>query len=333
MSRFTRAIMVLCCYSAMATSVTAQTAADINQQFNTAYQQQEWDKAIELGKKLAELRPDDPAPAYNVACVLALKGESNESARWLLMAATRGFSDRTLAANDRDLDSIRNLRAYDIAMDRVGANQLKAFAEFKVMAADSKPLVMVPDGLDPQQPAPLIIAMHGYGDTVENFARVWKKAAEDRGAILVLPRAVRSAGTGFQWGEVNEADWLLTRALDAATAQHNIDPRKIVLTGFSQGGYMSYNLGMKHRDRITGVIPVAGQYTRSLAEAPANGPRPRVYIMVGSEDREEGSNRLAHRDYRAVGMRVELVVYPGLGHTFPENSDAELLKALAFVMP
>ena len=67
----------------------AQRAAEAFQQ---AYRTKDWSRAIEIGLKLVELAPDSSTHPYNLACAYALKGDTDEAAKWLGKAAENGFS-------------------------------------------------------------------------------------------------------------------------------------------------------------------------------------------------------------------------------------------------
>ena len=57
---------------------------------------------------------------------------------------------------------------------------------------------------------------------------------------------------------------------------------------------------------------------------------PKVFIMVGSDDRALDGNCRAARDFEAAGISVKLNVYEGVGHALPPNHAAEFPKALQF---
>lgn len=65
------------------------------------------DEALAAHQQAAKF-PAVAGPAtYNIACVYALKGQSDEAFRWLEKACTLGFDDAELLASDGDLDSLR----------------------------------------------------------------------------------------------------------------------------------------------------------------------------------------------------------------------------------
>lgn len=303
-------------------------------QFRAAYEAKQYPKAIELGLQLVKSDPASFVHPYNLACVYCLSGDSKSGLEWLKKAADLGFDDAELFRTDPDLASIRGQAGYAEAQKVVEGNAGKSGGEFMSKAKASEPLVILPSKHDPTQPATMIVALHPFGGTAETFADQWRDVAEEAGAILVLPRAVRPQGTGFAWGNVGESDVILTTALDKVKQKHKIDEKRVVLTGFSQGGQMAFNLGVRHPLQFAGVIPVCGVYDPSYAPIPliATTSLPRFFIMVGATDQGVESNRKAAADFVAASIKTELRVYPGIGHAFPTNRKEELLAALKFVL-
>lgn len=321
-----------------AAGVSAQVDApvhsrDLSRKFAEAHGAGNYARAIEIGEQWVALKPKDDGAAYNLACAYAMHGDKAKAIEWLKKSVERGWDQPGFMMQDTDLASLHGDPAF---VDVVGVARERQKPRLE-HARTSKPLVVVPPSLDKSRATPLIVAMHGYGGNAESFARIWRGVAADAGAILALPRAVRSVSmSGFGWGDVDEAHAIIESTLDQVTRQHNIDPRRIVLTGFSQGGRMAFALGARMAPRFCGVIPVAGRFVAGDSIPPslhASGGA-KYYLMVGAEDRAPTieSNRLAKKELSAAGHDVELVVYPGLGHAFPDDKDAELKKALRFVL-
>ncbi|MFQ5461264.1 MAG: prolyl oligopeptidase family serine peptidase [Phycisphaerae bacterium] len=202
---------------------------------------------------------------------------------------------------------------------------------------NAAPLIFTPPGYAPSMPAPLIVLLHGYGTTPEDIVAPWKHTAVEFGAILVAPRATRTVnhGQGFSWESVDVSDPVVVRAIDYVLAKYRVDKQRIVLCGFSQGGYLTYELGLRHAKMFCGLIPIAGRYD-PMRQAPtdvAANQLPKVFIMVGGDDRTLESNRRAAKDFKAWGMSVKLNVYPGVGHHLPAHHDLEFRKALRLFWP
>ena len=129
--------------------------------------------------------------------------------------------------------------------------------------------VVLPDGYDPVKPAPLIIALHGRGGNGKNMAAAWDEIANDVGAILVAPDALRPLGMGYDWRFVDESEWLVLLTLDRVLERYAIDEQRIVLTGLSQGAHIAF-------------------------------------MMIGSEDRSVETYRVAIKDFKEAGWNAKL---------------------------
>jgi polyhydroxybutyrate depolymerase len=124
---------------------------------------------------------------------------------------------------------------------------------------DRNYMLVVPEGYAPQAPYPLVFVLHGGGGTAAG-ARTQtdlEKVAAGH-AVFVYPDAI-----GGNWdlnapastnGDVALFDAILLVA-------HNtlcIDPRRVFVTGFSNGAYMANQLGCRRGDRIRGLVTHAG---------------------------------------------------------------------------
>ncbi|MGH7702874.1 MAG: protein kinase domain-containing protein, partial [Gemmatimonadales bacterium] len=67
----------------------------------------EQDRAVEWARRGLALDPDDSGVLYNVACVYALEGKTDEALACLDKAVQNGFGHREWLENDSDLDSLR----------------------------------------------------------------------------------------------------------------------------------------------------------------------------------------------------------------------------------
>jgi len=115
-----------------------------------------------------------------------------------------------------------------------------------------------------------------------------------------------------------------------------VDEDKIVLAGFSQGGWVTWALAMRNPDTFCGIIPVAGLFRPESESAFEDKDLAglRVYIMVGGDDssRTIDSNRQAAKRFKKIGAKEKLNVYEGVGHGFPGHATREEIKALRFVL-
>jgi predicted esterase len=328
--------VLLICLLMIPNPTAAQGSADperLQRQFNQAYQEGDWQRAVAVGLELERLRPDTADHRYNLACVYALGGDPDAAVLWLQRAAASGFTRISLLDSDADLDGVRGHEGYAVAVAAVERNRLLLRAAIKERFDQTQPLLFLPPGHQASQPTPLLIALHGFGGRAVGYPTYWRRTAAKNDTVLVVPQGVRQAAGGYSWNDPDEADIILGLTLDWARERFAVDGEHIVLTGFSQGGFMAMALGLRHPELFVGVIPMAGGYIQEIdAPSEAGIQDPRYYFMVGAEDDNEGQCRRAAADFAEAGYEVEIRVFPGVGHTFPRNTNRELGKALRFAL-
>ena len=293
------------------------------------------DKAHELGLRLLAATPEAPMTLYDLASKFAKHGDKDRAVEWLTRSAERGFRFEAKMLRDEDLDSIREHPKFTKAVELIRANVAKSLEAFKVRAAnEAVVLTEIPKTVDLSKPAPLIVVLHGYGGAARGMLQAWKNTARDFAAVLIAPQALDKAGEGLSWTVSYEAEYLVLRAIEEARKKHNIDPNRIVLTGFSQGGLTTFNLALTHPTMFKGAIPISGFYDPRVAPVP-NKPGtklPRFAILNGEQDQEADNNRTTAKLIEATGTPVLVNIYPGVGHAFPPNRDRDLAAALKFVL-
>jgi predicted esterase len=321
---------------AATTSIPAREPVNVQaarKEFRDAYRKEAWSRAVDLGIELERLVPNSSREQYNLACVLALNGELNSALDWLGRAAANGFCRVALLDADPDLDAVRDLPGYKVVREMVVENNQRRRHEVLRIAAANPPLTVAPKKHGVGGPRPVIIALHGFGDSAAHYRLAWGPVAEDVGAILIVPHGPRLVGNGRGWGSVDEAEAVVEATIEYVKQKYEVDWDRVVLTGFSQGGFMAMALGTRHPDLFIGVIPMAGGYIPEIdAPAPAEDGDPRYYFMVGSRDRAADQVRLAAADFEAAGYDVDLRVLAGTGHSFPRRTETELRRALRFVL-
>ena len=127
----------------------------------------------------------------------------------------------------------------------------------------------------PHSPAPLLIALHGYGGSKQQMMREAKLLAPERFAIaslqgfhqhIVRPKtAGEPLRFGFGWltnfrSEESVAihHQALLDLISALTDEGIADPSRIFLLGFSQSCALNYRFAFTHPERLRGVIGICG---------------------------------------------------------------------------
>jgi phospholipase/carboxylesterase len=136
-------------------------------------------------------------------------------------------------------------------------------------------------------PAPLILTLHGFGESGEFMLRRVQQLADRIGAIVVAPDA-RAKTWDVASGPIDDKaiDRLGTdvafidRALARVFERYAIDPRRIAIAGFSDGGGYALSLGIMNGDLFTHVIAFSPCYLR-VREAAGH---PRILLAHGTSD-------------------------------------------------
>jgi polyhydroxybutyrate depolymerase len=129
----------------------------------------------------------------------------------------------------------------------------------------------VPTSYDPTQPTPLVINLHGLNaDPNQQWALSGMSAKADaEGFIVAYP-----AGSSNQWydgtGPHADADITFLRlVIQNVEGRYNIDPKRIFVTGMSNGGGMTNRLACEAADVVAAIGPVSGAYNLWQACAPS----------------------------------------------------------------
>jgi len=186
---------------------------------------------------------------------------------------------------------------------------------------------LVTGGASAADALPIVVAVHGLGDTPRNFARVFEGFPEQ--ARFVLPRAPDRNLPGYSWfplprSGVGEAAFVqgIERALsrlEALLERLPAERRGIglpVLTGFSQGGILSFAVALERPELLERVVPVAGGLPSRLVPS----TRPEVVVPIralhgaGDELLPPGPTERLVAALTGRGFDAALRVFPGVAH-------------------
>lgn len=307
------------------------------------------DKALDLATKAYEIAKASEVgglvslTSYNMACMHSLKKNTDEAFKYLeeAIGAGGGFT-RDMAAQmegDSDLDHIRKDARYKKLLEKAKHVRPPAARGGQRGSADKKVgfryEVTTPKGLNKSKAAPLVVALHGFGSSAMEEKDTWREAAARVGAVLLTPQGTNQRGSSYNWGDnLDEIEENIMSAIDDVMDKQNIDKKKIVIAGFSQGGQIAYALALRNPDTFCGVIPVCGLCKESESAFDDDAVKNlRVCILYGSDDEDEilDSNKKAAEKFKQSGAKVSVKAYDG-GHAYPSDADEMLADALKFVL-
>jgi polyhydroxybutyrate depolymerase len=130
----------------------------------------------------------------------------------------------------------------------------------------------VPDTYDASKPAPLVIALHGYGDnddatSLEKWMRL-TPTANSRGFLYALPNGTfdsthqrfwnaTDACCNFFGSKVDDVGYIAA-VIDDVARTHNLDRKRVFITGISGGAIMAHRLACDLSDRIAAIVSISG---------------------------------------------------------------------------
>ena len=213
----------------------------------------------------------------------------------------------------------------------------------------------LPENYDSSKHYPMIVSVHG-GPSAEvgpGNAGGGNALYAHLGYFVLSPNPRGSFGQGEAFTQANRKDFGygdlrdIVKGVDAAEAKYSIDDKRVGLTGWSYGGFMSmFAITQTHRFRaavagagISDWLSYYGENSIDQWMVPFFGAtvyeNPAVYakssainfiknvttpelILVGDRDGEcpaPQSYEMWHA-LKALGVKTELVVYPNEGHGF-----------------
>lgn len=181
-------------------------------------------------------------------------------------------------------------------------------------------LELITGGASPSDPLPLVVALHGRGDTADGFTRAFRDMPTR--ARVVLLRAPIRENDGDAWFTFQHEDtWRhvaddldaqcdrIVATVDALLAAHP-SPTPPVLTGFSQGAMIAYAMALRHPARFAALFPVSGVFLTELWSRDHADPAhaPPIVAFHGSRDEiiPLDADRDAIADLERHGIHVEL---------------------------
>ncbi|MDP1846583.1 MAG: hypothetical protein Q8K79_02235 [Solirubrobacteraceae bacterium] len=167
-----------------------------------------------------------------------------------------------------------------------------------------------------RQPCPLVVLLHGAGASAAVTMMLLADVTEAHGLVLLVPES-RASSWDFLRGGYGPDVGYIDRALAHVFARCPIDPARIVLAGFSDGGSYALSLGIANGDLFTHLIAFAPGF----AAPPMQVGQPRILVTHGTRDRVLPIDRCSRRlvpVLRAGGYDVEYEEFDG-GHGVPPD--------------
>jgi phospholipase/carboxylesterase len=175
---------------------------------------------------------------------------------------------------------------------------------------------LVPAGLDPARPAPLIVAPHGAGGIAMQLLDLMAVQAESHGVIVLAPESRGSTWDMIQGGYGPDVAFI-DRALAKIFQLHPIDPSRVALSGFSDGASYGLSLGVINGELFDHIFAFSPGFMAPTSTADT----PQIFVSHGIHDEvlpiDPCSRRIVPA-LRQAGYDVEYHEFEG-GHVVPPD--------------
>jgi predicted peptidase len=172
-------------------------------------------------------------------------------------------------------------------------------------------LLHLPPGHDKaDKPFPLILFLHGAGETGNDLAKVKKhgppKIVEKKRDFEFIVASPQAPVRGWK------PDQLL-KLLDEVEANCKVDRDRVYVTGLSMGGFGTWALAAEAPERFAAIAPICGGGNPAWAEKLKGLP---IWVFHGAKDRAVPLVRSQTMvdALKKAGHEVKFTIYPDLEH-------------------
>jgi phospholipase/carboxylesterase len=182
--------------------------------------------------------------------------------------------------------------------------------------------VFVPAGLDMGKPVPLVVMLHGAGGEAAHVLGLMEQPAQARGFVVLAPDSRLGTWDVIRGGYGPDVTFL-DRAMERIFAGVAIDPARVAVGGFSDGGSYALCLGLSNGDLFRDVLA----FSPGFAAPAVTLGRPRIFISHGDRDEVLPVDKCGRRLARVLGeggYEVDYREFAG-GHVVPPEMVAGAL--------
>lgn len=141
--------------------------------------------------------------------------------------------------------------------------------------------IYIPPTYTPLQASPLLVLMHGAGQSAREFTRAPLGELFDKDAIVVvIPDSRNPTWDMIYTGEYGPDVQFIDRALGLAFKKCRINPDKVALGGFSDGATYALSLGITNANLFHTILAFSPGFVKPAVKT----GKPRIFIGHGRQD-------------------------------------------------
>ena len=165
---------------------------------------------------------------------------------------------------------------------------------------------------DPEKKWPLVIFLHGAGERGSDINKVkihgppmLVEKGEKFPFILISPQCPKDSWWSYE---------PLMEMIEDAETRYQVDPKRIILTGLSMGGYGTWELAAHYPKKFAALVPLCGGGIPYMTSRFKDTP---VWAFHGAKDGGvpiHESQRMVDALKKNGSTKVIFTIYPEAGH-------------------
>ncbi len=230
----------------------------------------------------------------HVALALALASSPSPKSNWLIWVQQEEKEPPTPEAIWKMVDDgeagklkealgdtaklVQSLKAGRPLGDAPAGERRERYAD--LFGRESDVWIVVPRKYDKSKPAGILVLLHGLGATGAQHKDLYRGFAEANNYILLAPTAqpeppedrnedyaesLRGVKLPHWWSYRNGN--IVFSSISELKKTHAVDENRIVLLGYSMGGFGAWNIGLRYPDRWSAIVSLAGGFSRNEYKA------------------------------------------------------------------
>lgn len=301
------------------------TFQELTNELMRLYPQGKYAEALEIIEQNADRFPLQAArTTYWRMCLLSISGRLDD----MLSLFRHGLDSGLWWAEDQfavdtDFDPVRELPEFK----RLVAESNHKCIEMQTQVKPDRSLLL-PD--DTSGTLPLLIALHGRNGNKDSNLEFWE-VARRRGWLVLSPQSRQSLFEGsYCWDNSEKGLQDILYHVEEIIQTHRIDPKRIVIGGFSQGSGMGIYMALSGKTSARGFIGI-GTWWQAPLDFDGKGNHVRGYFVTGEKDHTLERAREIQDVLKQNDIPFTEEVHADLGHAFPADFERAFDQAIDFI--
>lgn len=300
------------------------TIRDLTNEVMKLYAGQKYFEALELVEQNADNFPDESTRiTFWKMCLLSLCGRSDGAISVFRQGLDAGLWWSSIQLQDTDLDSVRDLPEFQ----RLAAISQEKYEQLREHIERDHAILL------PDAPTfgkyPLLIATHGRNGNKNSHTEYWEIARQKGWLVLLAQSTQPLTSSSYCWDDSTQGLSDLLSYYEQVSEKYQIDPERIVIAGFSQGGGMAIHTALKGNIPARGFIGIGTWWAN--ANELGNEKDVRGYFITGEKDPTLDRVREIQTVLKKNNVQFAEEVHTDLGHEFPADFENSFDKAIAFI--